>query len=394
MVKTDHTTGYHADVAKQVVFIGIAFSDASAEQPASDAGADLVDSDDSSKPWCYDKSRENLLELANEIRKAGQLQAFGLDGPAVKYAIPGIPYPKGSDDTGNQKHDRGGHLSLWTKPGNGAPYKAPDLAKALEIEGQQVKITLLPPPEGIKILCGSESNDMETGICYYITLTADDNGSKVARNLKTSVGLDVDARQEFHLTLAGAAPAWQKVHPKSKTYRSATDEQRKLMNLQEDFRVFRRGIADGMSGWSTHVARWISQAGPPMDFVGFNADGFTGWSTHVARCASAGQETDAINKTVAELEKQRAEIDETLSKLNSREKAALGDTVTDLEIQRVFFDGRIAEMNTKKENIMKELPKFAKPIYYSEANMLKNAVPNTTAQEEIMTLFHNKQYLA
>ena len=131
-----------------------------------------------------------------------------------------------------------------------------------------------------------------------------------------------------------------------------------------------------------------------MDFVGFNADGFTGWSTHVARCASAGQETDAINKTVAELEKQRAEIDETLSKLNSREKAALGDTVTDLEIQRVFFDGRIAEMNTKKENIMKELPKFAKAISYSDANMLKNAVPNTTAQEEIMTLFHNKQYLA
>ena len=48
MVKTDHTTGYHADVAKQVVFIGIAFSDASAEQPASDAGADLVDSDEPS----------------------------------------------------------------------------------------------------------------------------------------------------------------------------------------------------------------------------------------------------------------------------------------------------------------------------------------------------------
>ena len=66
--------------------------------------------------------------------------------------------------------------------------------------------------------------------------------------------------------------------------------------------------------------------------------------------------------------------------------------MTDLEIQRVFFDGRIAEMNTKKKNIMKH--QFAKPISYSEANMLKNAVPNTTAQEEIMTLFHNKQYLA
>ena len=280
---------------------------------------------------------------------------------------------------------------MWVKPGNGAPYKSPDLAKALKMKGQQVKLTLLPPPEGIKIYCGSESNDMETGICYYIALTPDDNGSKVCRDLKTLAGLEVDARQGFHLSLAGVAPAWQKVHPKSKTYRNATDEQRKLMNLQEDFRVFRRGIADGFTGWSTHVARWISQAGPPMDFAGFNADGFTGWSTPVARCAAAGQETDTISKTVAELEKQRAEIDEILSKLNSREKAALGDTVTDL---RAALDGRIAEMNTKKENIMKELPKFAKAISYSDANMLKNAVPNTTAQEQIMTLFGNKQYLA
>ena len=392
VVKTECTTGYDAS-AEEVVFIGIAFDfpDASAEQPASDAGADSVNSEE---PWCYDKNRKNLLELAKDIRKAGHLHAFGLDGPAVKYAIPGIPYPKDSDGTGDQKHDRGGHVSLFTKPTNGAPYKAPDLAKVREIEGKQVTLTFIPPPEGILILCGSESNDMETGICYYIALMPDDNGLKACRELKDLAGLELDARQEFHFTFAGVAPAWQKVHPKSKAYRSATEEQRKLMNLEEDFRVFRRGIADGMSGWSTHVARWISQAGPPMDFVGFNADGFTGWSTQMARCAAAGQETDAISKTVAELEKQRAVIDEILSKLNSLEKAALGDTVTDLEIQRAFFDGRTAQMNTKKENIIKDLPKFPKPISYSDANMLKNAVPNTTAQEEIMTLFHNKQYPA
>ena len=279
---------------------------------------------------------------------------------------------------------------MFTKPTNGAPYKAPDLAKARKIEGKQVTLTLLPPPEGIKILYGSESNDMETGICYYIALMPNDKGSKACRELKTLAGLEVDARQEFHLTLAGVAPAWQKVHPKSKTYRSATDEQRKLMNLQEDFRVFRRGIADGCTGWSTHVARWIiSQAGAPMDFVGFNADGFTGWSRHAALCAAAGQETDAISKTVAELEKQRAEIDKTLF---NAELPSLG--VADLEKKRAALDERIAELNTNKENIRKEVPKFAKPISYSNANMLKNAVPNTTAQEQIMTLFHNKQYLA
>ena len=48
VVKTDRTSGYDANAAKEVVFMGIAFSDASAEQPASDAGADLVDSDEPS----------------------------------------------------------------------------------------------------------------------------------------------------------------------------------------------------------------------------------------------------------------------------------------------------------------------------------------------------------
>ena len=68
--------------------------------------------------------------------------------------------------------------------------------------------------------------------------------------------------------------------------------------------------------------------------------------------------------------------------------------MAELKKQRAELDEKIANLNTKKENIIKELPKFAKPIPYSDANMLKNAVPNTTAQEEIMTLFHNKQYLA
>ena len=138
-----------------------------------------------------------------------------------------------------------------------------------------------------------------------------------------------------------------------------------------------------------------------MDFVGFNADGFTGWSRHAALCAAAGQETDAISKTVAELEKRRTEIDETLSNagpwdfdetLSNAELQSLD--VANLEKQRAAFDERIAELNTNKENIRKEVPKFAKPISYSNANMLKNAVPNTTAQEQIMTLFHNKQYPA
>ena len=134
-----------------------------------------------------------------------------------------------------------------------------------------------------------------------------------------------------------------------------------------------------------------------MDFTGWTTDGLCGfqrrwihsWSTHAALCAAAGQETDAISKTVAELEKQRAEIDKILF---NAELPSLG--VADLEKKRAALDERIAELNINKENIRKELPKFAKAISYSDANMLKNAVPNTTAQEQIMTFFGYKEYLA
>ena len=61
VVKTGRGIGYHESVDEEVVFIGVAFSDASAAQPASDASAGLVESSDPSKPWCYDKSRREAL---------------------------------------------------------------------------------------------------------------------------------------------------------------------------------------------------------------------------------------------------------------------------------------------------------------------------------------------
>ena len=85
----------------------------------------------------------------------------------MKLAIPGIPFPLGSDFTGDQRHDTGAHLTVWSQPGsagNGSPYTPPDLTTALQIEGQEFTFTLLPPEEGLKILVASESNDMNMKI--------------------------------------------------------------------------------------------------------------------------------------------------------------------------------------------------------------------------------------
>ena len=336
VVKTGRGIGYHESVDEEVVFIGVAFSDASAAQPASDASAGLVESSDPSKPWCYDKSREKLFQLAKDIRDAGHMDdfGFGLDCPAVKYAIPGIPF--------DQKDDTGGHLTLYVRPGyaaSGARYQPPDLAKALQIKGQPANITFLPPSEGIKILNGAENNDMETGVCYYIALMPDANGKQVANDLKSSVGLEVNLRQDLHLTIAGAAPAWQKVHPKSQAYRDATEEEQKTMNLKEDFQVFRKGVGS---------------------FAGFNAEVVTGWNTYAAAIAAISQETAHINYTVAQLEKQKVELDE-----------------------------KIAELNSKKKNPRTELG-FAKSIGNSEAKKLKSALPDAAQQTRIMAFFANK----
>ena len=207
----------------------------------------------------------------------------------------------------------GGHLTLYVRPGyaaSGARYQPPDLAKALQIKGQPANITFLPPSEGIKILNGAENNDMETGVCYYIALMPDANGKQVANDLKSSVGLEVNLRQDLHLTIAGAAPAWQKVHPKSQAYRDATEEEQKTMNLKEDFQVFRKGVGS---------------------FAGFNAEVVTGWNTYAAAIAAISQETAHINYTVAQLEKQKVELDEKIAELNSKKKIQ----GQNLDLQRV-----------------------------------------------------------
>ena len=339
VVKTDRGIGCNTGVEEEVVFIGVAFFDKG-----------LVESNDPSKPWCYDGSRDTLLQLAQTLCDAGHLDEFGLVGPAVKYVVPGIPYPKGSDNRGDQQHDVGGHVTFCLRPGNaanGAPYTTPDLAKAKKMDGRQVKLTFFPPAKGIKILVGSENNDMETGICYYINLICDDNSTQLANDIKVEVGLKADITQHFHLALAGVAPAWQQVHPKSVLYSQATDEKKKLMDLENDFQVFRKGMGS---------------------FVGFNADAVTGWSTHAARSAAIGPEIAKISQSLEAVRQEPASP---------------------------FRDNKIckleAELNIKRKNMSQELG-YPKAITNSDATDLKIALPDKQAQEQIMATFASKQY--
>ena len=343
VVKTDCGIGFNTGVEEEVVFIGAAFFDKG-----------LVESDDPSKPWCYDGSRDTLLQLAQTLCEAGYLDEFGLVGPAVKYVIPGIPYPKGSDNKGDQKHDVGGHVTFSSRPGNaanGAPYTTPNLAKAKKMNGREVKLTFLPPSKGIKILVGSEHNDMETGMCYYINLLCDDNSMKLANDIKVEVGLKADITQHFHLALAGAAPAWQRVHPKSVLYSQATDEDKKCMDLENDFQVFRKGKGS---------------------FVGFNADAVTGWSTHAARSAAIGSEIAAISKSLEEFQLTTP----VLSQAGANPQR--DDKICKLE----------SELDLKKK--MNQELGYPKAITNRDATEMKSLMPDRLAQDQIMTTFADK----
>ena len=274
----------------------------------------------------------------------------------MKLAIPGIPFPLGSDFTGDQRHDTGAHLTFWSQPGsagNGSPYTPPDLTTALQIEGQEFTFTLLPPEEGLKILVASESNDMKTGVCYYLSMSFDDISTKIANDIKLSVGLQADLTQNFHLTVAGIAPSWQAVHPKSLVYRRANKRQRESMNPEEDFEVFRHGFK-----------RWKTEEG--MSFVGFNADAVTSWSTHASQAAAMGQENVRISKAVEELAKkpQSEERDVKMAKLKSEKKAIIN------KIQMLGYP---------------------KAISKGDAEMLKSVLPENAAQVDIVTAFAAKR---
>ena len=243
------------DAPEEVQFLAVAFSSTN----------DIVQSQDPKKPWCYHSSRDVMLQQAQEMKKAGILDIFGLGGPAVELVIPGTPWPQGADFQGDQTQDVGCHLTLFCKKPE-PDAVSPDLEKAKAMVGREVICTMLPPEEdGVKILVGAESNDMKTGICYYLSVAFDDT---VPNQLREEVGLPRDPNQVFHQSIAGLAPAWQTMHPKSQLYRSMHQSFKDQIDLLRDFQIFRKGL---------------------RDFQGFNADHVTQWTTHALQSAAMGR---------------------------------------------------------------------------------------------------------
>jgi hypothetical protein len=274
VIKTDKGVGARSDVSEEVVHMSLAFYP-----------GEVIESEDPQHPYCFHSSRLAMLELAENLRRDGCLAAFGLDGDAMKLVIPGIPFPLGNDFQGDQREDVGGHLSLYNRPANakdGDDYSPPDLLASKKLEGETYTLTL--DPLGTHILVASESNDMKTGCAYYLGVSFDDESTATVVDIQTSLGLPVNRTQRHHMSLAGLAPAWQPLHPKSLRYRSMDGERKVKTNLQNDFQIFRKGDTT-------------------QRFIGFNCDSCTGWTTHANASANLGKNNAAINSKVKELEK-------------------------------------------------------------------------------------------
>jgi hypothetical protein len=194
----------------------------------------------------------------------------GFDGPAIDLVIPGIPF--------KQEDDTGVHMSIYNRPANAAEveYNSPDLEAALSLQGTEVSFGT---EREIKILNGSEANDIKTGLCYYVSISCDTSAYKAANHIRSKIGLPKDPTQKFHLSVAGIAPSWVP-HPKSSFAQSAGPAM--LSQIAEDYKTFRYGEEQ-------------------VEFAGFNNDLVTGWSSHAKVIAAWQKENAEIRAQIAAL---------------------------------------------------------------------------------------------
>ena len=214
----------------------------------------------------------------------------------MKLVVPGIPFPVGDDKQGDQLEDAGVHKTLYVRPANatqGVPYTPPDLTACRALAGKPYTFGM---EENIKILCGDERNDMKTGSPYYLSVFCDKAAVEQAVSLQRRVGLTPDTTQKFHISLAGIAPAWMVVHPKSKQAR-----QKPITTHIEDFRIFRHG--DDASG-----------------FEGFNCDSVTNWTSHFVKSAQCAEENKAIVEQIEALDLDSPDHMQELNELKEKKK--------------------------------------------------------------------------
>jgi len=256
--------GLRAHVAEEVTHISLAVF-------GSEKDPKIIHSSDPRKPSAYHSSREAALEIAKKLKP--HIDNIGFAGPCLELVVPGIPF--------DQEQDAGMHLSIYNRPGaaaNGVNYTPPDLEKAKSLLGREAEFAV----EGdIKILNGSEANDMKVGGCYYVSLSCGQAATDAANEFKALLGLPEDPTQKFHLSVATIAPSWMPFHPKS-AFALSEHGQEPLKQIAEAFKILRHGDS-------------------AVDFPGFNNNEITGWTTHAKTTAEWGRENNAIKGQIAEL---------------------------------------------------------------------------------------------
>lgn len=314
VVRYGRGVGSRAHVEEEVVHLSL-------QVVSSPNSQGIIQSQHKLEPLYFHSSRRSGLELANA--RLAEIAALGFGGPAVALRIPGIPFA--------QEQDAGLHISLYNQPKqDGAEYTPPDKVKCQSIAGNQHKLVL---DGALKILNGSEQNDFLVGGCYYVSIGCGRQTTRLANDIKESVGLQPDVSQEFHLSLATIAPVWLPCHPKSgRALNASLDEK---STWQEKLRIFRHGNGAAFSG--------------------FNDDDNTGWTTHSQKMADAGKSNAAIRakmKIVDEsdsceaerIELQRQLIDipavigfcKTVGKQESILKICMPDVDAQLELNDQF----------------------------------------------------------
>jgi len=253
-------SGLRNNVLHEVVHVSLQF--------VSDSDKDaIIMSEDPLHPYCFHHSRLRALELAQT--KRAEIESLGFGGPAISLRIPGIPFA--------QEQDTGLHISLYNQPRQeGASYTPPNKELCAALDGERFSIRV---DGALKIMNGSESNDLKVGGCYYVSQACGSDATKMINDIKARVGLDRDETQQFHLSLATIAPSWLPCHPKSKV---GSQHQKLNLLCQQAFQVFRHGD---------------SKAG----FVGFNDDFTTGWSKYSSRTTEAGRSNAEFSKMIKEL---------------------------------------------------------------------------------------------
>lgn len=208
-----------------------------------DMETSMVESEDPRMPAVCHPSR--IIGLKAAIELEGRIAQCGFSGETLSLCIPSPP--------GDLREDVGAHISIYNRPRNAhnnVQYNPPDLDKCKQLHWRLFEFTW--SFESLSIFSGSEENDVQTGVAYYVSVALTSSAVSEIKELRKKVGLPIDPNQLFGLTIAGLAPSFAPCHARSKMASLNP-------NLNE---VFTRCFA-------------ILRHGDGKDFRGFNTESWT-----------------------------------------------------------------------------------------------------------------------